>query len=80
MYCSVCFCAMIFNFKLKLYLLFVCFSLIRDIQLTPEQLQFFMVKIVRLLKNTDLQELPPVVYQLLSLSGKVGEGTFPHAM
>ena len=53
------------------YFCFMCIVFCRDITLTSEQLQHFLVKIIRLLKSTDLQELPPVVYQLLALSVKV---------
>uniref|UniRef100_A0AAR2JD36 FA complementation group I n=1 Tax=Pygocentrus nattereri TaxID=42514 RepID=A0AAR2JD36_PYGNA len=49
----------------------VCFlSLLRDVPLSPEELQFLIEKILRMFHKLDLQEIPPLVYQLLLLSAK----------
>ncbi|XP_043533200.1 Fanconi anemia group I protein isoform X2 [Chiloscyllium plagiosum] len=45
-------------------------SMFRDVPLSIEELQFVMMKVLRMLPKLDLQELPPLVYQLLLLSAK----------
>ncbi|XP_072004593.1 Fanconi anemia group I protein isoform X2 [Engystomops pustulosus] len=45
-------------------------SMFRDVLLSTEELQFVVEKVLRLLSKVDLQEMPPLVYQLLLLSAK----------
>lgn len=45
-------------------------AVFRDVPMTSDELHFVMEKIVRAMKDLDLQELPPLVYQLLLLSTK----------
>ncbi|XP_075714290.1 Fanconi anemia group I protein isoform X2 [Rhinoderma darwinii] len=45
-------------------------SMFRDVLLSSEELQFVAEKVLRLLSKVDLQEMPPLVYQLLLLSAK----------
>ncbi|XP_038070700.1 Fanconi anemia group I protein-like isoform X2 [Patiria miniata] len=45
-------------------------AMFRDVALSSDQLKFVITKILRLCKDVDLQELPPLVYQLLLLSTK----------
>ncbi|KAL9983051.1 hypothetical protein ACROYT_G005175 [Oculina patagonica] len=45
-------------------------AVFRDVPMTSDELRFVMEKIVRAMKDLDLQELPPLVYQLLLLSTK----------
>ncbi|XP_077119593.1 Fanconi anemia group I protein [Ranitomeya variabilis] len=45
-------------------------SMFRDVFLSTEELQFVVEKVLRLLSKVDLQEMPPLVYQLLLLSTK----------
>ncbi|XP_072255232.1 Fanconi anemia group I protein [Pyxicephalus adspersus] len=45
-------------------------SMFRDVLLSTEELQFVVEKVLRLLAKMDLQEMPPLVYQLLLLSAK----------
>ncbi|XP_077861464.1 Fanconi anemia group I protein-like, partial [Saccoglossus kowalevskii] len=45
-------------------------AMFRDVPLTNEELQFVIDKILRMFKSMDLQELPPLIYQLLLLSTK----------
>ncbi|XP_056427902.1 Fanconi anemia group I protein isoform X2 [Hyla sarda] len=45
-------------------------SMFRDVALNTEELQFVVEKVLRLLSKVDLQEMPPLVYQLLLLSAK----------
>ncbi|XP_066448896.1 Fanconi anemia group I protein [Eleutherodactylus coqui] len=45
-------------------------SMFRDVLLSTEELQFVAEKVIRLLSKVDLQEMPPLVYQLLLLSAK----------
>ncbi|XP_063781858.1 Fanconi anemia group I protein isoform X2 [Pseudophryne corroboree] len=45
-------------------------SMFRDVLLSPEELQFVVEKVLRLLSKVELQEMPPLVYQLLLLSAK----------
>ncbi|XP_070540770.1 Fanconi anemia group I protein-like [Ptychodera flava] len=45
-------------------------AMFRDIPLSPEELKFVIDKILRMFKTMELQELPPLVYQLLLLSTK----------
>ncbi|XP_078097436.1 Fanconi anemia group I protein isoform X2 [Mustelus asterias] len=42
----------------------------RDVALSTEELQFVMVKVLQMFPKLDLEELPPLVYQLLLLSSK----------
>ncbi|RXN22550.1 Fanconi anemia group I isoform X1 [Labeo rohita] len=42
----------------------------RDVPLSAEELQFLIEKILRMFLKLDLQEIPPLVYQLLLLSAK----------
>jgi Fanconi anemia group I protein len=39
--------------------------------LAPEELQFLVEKVLRMFLKLDLQEIPPLVYQLLLLAAKV---------
>ena len=48
-------------------------AMFKDITMTPDQLQFVIEKILRLLNEIDLQELPPLIYQLLVLSTNVSK-------
>ncbi|KAJ7376921.1 hypothetical protein OS493_031515 [Desmophyllum pertusum] len=50
--------------------LFIWLLFFRDVPMTSDELRFVMEKIVRAMKDLDLQELPPLVYQLLLLSTK----------
>ncbi|XP_027707222.1 Fanconi anemia group I protein isoform X2 [Vombatus ursinus] len=45
-------------------------SMFRDVPLSIEELEFVVEKVLRLLSRLDLQEIPPLVYQLLLLSSK----------
>ncbi|KAJ6662812.1 hypothetical protein lerEdw1_011016 [Lerista edwardsae] len=45
-------------------------SMFRDIPLSAEELQFVVEKVFRMFSKVDLQEIPPLVYQLLLLSTK----------
>ncbi|KAM4747808.1 Fanconi anemia group I protein [Rhinophrynus dorsalis] len=45
-------------------------SMFRDVTLSTEELQFVVEKVLRMLSKLDLQEMPPLVYQLLLLSAK----------
>ncbi|OCT89735.1 FA complementation group I L homeolog isoform X1 [Xenopus laevis] len=45
-------------------------SMFRDVSLSAEELQFVVEKVLRMLSKLDLQEMPPLVYQLLLLSAK----------
>uniref|UniRef100_A0A8C8ALB5 FA complementation group I n=1 Tax=Otus sunia TaxID=257818 RepID=A0A8C8ALB5_9STRI len=49
--------------------------LCQDIPLSGEELQFVMEKILRMFSKLDLQEIPPLVYQLLLLSAKGSKKT-----
>uniref|UniRef100_A0A672KU15 Fanconi anemia group I protein-like n=1 Tax=Sinocyclocheilus grahami TaxID=75366 RepID=A0A672KU15_SINGR len=53
-------------------LLFVknCIFCVRDVPLSAEELQFLIEKILRMFLKLDLQEIPPLVYQLLLLTAK----------
>ncbi|KAF7660465.1 hypothetical protein LDENG_00280970 [Lucifuga dentata] len=42
----------------------------RDVPLSSEELQFLVEKVLKMFGKLDLQEIPPLVYQLLLLSGK----------
>ena len=46
-------------------------SMFKDVPMTEDELQFVIEKLMRLLGELDLQELPPLVYQLLILASKV---------
>uniref|UniRef100_A0A671YDN1 FA complementation group I n=1 Tax=Sparus aurata TaxID=8175 RepID=A0A671YDN1_SPAAU len=43
----------------------------RDVPLSSEELRFLVEKVLRMFAKLDLQEIPPLVYQLLLLSAKV---------
>ncbi|XP_061450761.1 Fanconi anemia group I protein isoform X2 [Rhineura floridana] len=45
-------------------------SMFRDVPLSTEELQFVVEKVLRMFCHLDLQEIPPLVYQLLLLSAK----------
>lgn len=45
-------------------------TMFRDVPLSPEELQFVVEKVLRMFNKLDLQEVPPLVYQLLLLSAK----------
>ncbi|XP_011605603.1 Fanconi anemia group I protein isoform X1 [Takifugu rubripes] len=45
-------------------------TMFRDVPLSTEELRFLIEKILRMLTKLDLQEVPPLVYQLLLLSAK----------
>ncbi|XP_028264400.1 Fanconi anemia group I protein isoform X2 [Parambassis ranga] len=45
-------------------------TMFRDVPLSLEELQFVVEKVIRMFSKLDLQEIPPLVYQLLLLSGK----------
>lgn len=45
-------------------------TMFRDVPLSPEELQFVVEKVLRMFSKLDLQEIPPLVYQLLLLSAK----------
>ncbi|XP_068458820.1 Fanconi anemia group I protein isoform X2 [Clinocottus analis] len=45
-------------------------TMFRDVPLSSEELQFVVEKVVRMLTKLDLQEIPPLVYQLLHLAAK----------
>ncbi|XP_053128131.1 Fanconi anemia group I protein isoform X2 [Hemicordylus capensis] len=45
-------------------------TMFRDMPLSPEELQFVVEKVLRIFSKLDLQEIPPLVYQLLLLSAK----------
>uniref|UniRef100_A0A8C4M6E2 FA complementation group I n=1 Tax=Equus asinus asinus TaxID=83772 RepID=A0A8C4M6E2_EQUAS len=42
----------------------------RDVPLTAEEMEFVMEKVLRMFSKLNLQEIPPLVYQLLVLSSK----------
>ncbi|KAJ7311094.1 hypothetical protein JRQ81_006693 [Phrynocephalus forsythii] len=48
-------------------------SMFRDVPLSDEELQFVVAKALRMFPKLDLQEIPPLVYQLLLLSSKGGK-------
>lgn len=43
----------------------------KDVSMSSDELGFVVNKILRMLNDVDLQELPPIIYQLLLLSTKV---------
>ncbi|XP_043980930.1 Fanconi anemia group I protein [Gambusia affinis] len=45
-------------------------TMFRDVPLSAEELQFLVDKVLRMFVKMDLQEVPPLVYQLLLLSAK----------
>ncbi|XP_061678142.1 Fanconi anemia group I protein isoform X2 [Syngnathoides biaculeatus] len=45
-------------------------TMFRDVPLAPEELHFVVEKVLRMFSKLDLQEIPPLVYQLLLLSAK----------
>nr|XP_006139350.1 Fanconi anemia group I protein [Pelodiscus sinensis] len=50
-------------------------NMFRDIPLNAEELQFVVEKVLRMVSKLDLQEIPPLVYQLLLLSAKGSKKT-----
>ncbi|NXM31653.1 FANCI protein, partial [Oxyruncus cristatus] len=50
-------------------------NMFRDIPLSGEELQFVVEKVLRMFPKLDLQEIPPLVYQLLLLSAKGSKKT-----
>ncbi|NXS72590.1 FANCI protein, partial [Pandion haliaetus] len=50
-------------------------NMFRDIPLSGEELQFVVEKVLRMFCKLDLQEIPPLVYQLLLLSAKGSKKT-----
>ena len=46
-------------------------AMFRDVPLSAEELRFVTDKMLRMFPDLELQELPPLVYQLLLLSTKV---------
>ena len=48
-------------------------AMFKDVPMTQDELQFVIEKLLRLLGELDLQELPPLVYQLLILASKVSQ-------
>lgn len=55
----------------QLFFVCVCLPHLRDVPLSSEELQFLVEKVLRMFTKLDLQEIPPLVYQLLLLSTKV---------
>uniref|UniRef100_A0A8B9K5A2 FA complementation group I n=1 Tax=Astyanax mexicanus TaxID=7994 RepID=A0A8B9K5A2_ASTMX len=45
-------------------------TMFRDVPLSPEELQFLIEKVLRMFLKLDLQEIPPLIYQLLLLAAK----------
>ncbi|KAM3609806.1 uncharacterized protein V6R79_020568 [Siganus canaliculatus] len=45
-------------------------TMFRDVPLSSDELRFLMEKVMRMFTKLDLQEIPPLVYQLLLLSSK----------
>ncbi|KAB1257455.1 Fanconi anemia group I protein, partial [Camelus dromedarius] len=45
-------------------------SMFKDVPLTAEELEFVVEKVLRMFSKLNLQEIPPLVYQLLVLSSK----------
>ncbi|CAL8260390.1 unnamed protein product [Merluccius merluccius] len=45
-------------------------TMFRDVPLSPEELQFLVEKVLRMFSKLELQEIPPLIYQLLLLSAK----------
>ncbi|VDI13191.1 fanconi anemia group I protein [Mytilus galloprovincialis] len=45
-------------------------AMFKDVQMSLDELKFVIDKIIRLFKDTDLQDLPALIYQLLLLSTK----------
>jgi fanconi anemia group I protein len=48
----------------------------KDVSMSSDELGFVVNKILRMLTDVDLQELPPIIYQLLLLSTKVTNSFF----
>ena len=46
-------------------------AMFKDVPLSSEELGHVIQKVLRMFKDVDLQELPPLVYQLLLLATKV---------
>lgn len=51
--------------------LFLVLTHRRDVPLSSEELRFVVEKVLRMFTKLDLQEIPPLIYQLLLLSAKV---------
>lgn len=70
-------------FALSRFLCFNCSTLnfyympspARDVPLSADELRFVVEKVLRMFSKLDLQEIPPLVYQLLLLSAKVKQQT-----
>ncbi|XP_062847269.1 Fanconi anemia group I protein [Trichomycterus rosablanca] len=45
-------------------------TMFRDVPLSTDELQFLIEKVLRMFLKLDLQEIPPLIYQLLLLSAK----------
>uniref|UniRef100_A0A3B4V0H7 FA complementation group I n=1 Tax=Seriola dumerili TaxID=41447 RepID=A0A3B4V0H7_SERDU len=58
------------KYAMQLVSSFLCPPHCRDVPLSSEELQFLMEKVLRMFTKLDLQEIPPLVYQLLLLSAK----------
>lgn len=54
-------------------------AMFKDITLTSEELKFVLEKILRMMRELELADLPALVYQLLLLSTKV-DYLFPLSM
>nr|XP_054306337.1 Fanconi anemia group I protein isoform X4 [Pongo pygmaeus] len=48
-------------------------SMFKDVPLTAEEVEFVVEKALSMFSKMNLQEIPPLVYQLLVLSSKVGQ-------
>nr|KAF6287128.1 FA complementation group I [Pipistrellus kuhlii] len=49
-------------------------SMFKDVPLTPEEIGLVMEKVLKMFSKLNLQEIPPLVYQLLILSSKGSRG------
>ncbi|KAL2094144.1 hypothetical protein ACEWY4_011456 [Coilia grayii] len=45
-------------------------TMFRDVPLSPEELRFVIEKVLRMFQKVELQEIPPLIYQLLLLASK----------
>uniref|UniRef100_A0A8D3A4R9 FA complementation group I n=1 Tax=Scophthalmus maximus TaxID=52904 RepID=A0A8D3A4R9_SCOMX len=52
------------------YVCLICLSHSRDVPLSSDELLFLVEKVLRMFTKLDLQEIPPLVYQLLLLAAK----------
>ena len=46
-------------------------TMFKDVPMSDDELKFVILKIMKMFEDIDLQEFPPLVYQLLLLSAKV---------